>query len=145
MIAKFDNLHIIMSSVFKYIFSSSIRTIPSTNHINGTIYTYTSTYHLHWLIVDLSAPHHSRSLPIFLQPHTTSHSSHVSVSRLCLTSLSHVSLPVLHLSQLYTSYIPNPSTIYTFYAIYHPILPNGGNKKTITQNLIIKCRGFTKY
>lgn len=111
MIAKFDNLHIIMLSLFKYIFSTIYpHTIPNTNHINCTIYTYTPTYHLHWLIVDLFAPHHSSissDLPSYiidlLHPHTTSHSSHVSV--LCLGLTSH--------SQYYTSVKSTPHISYT--------------------------------
>lgn len=61
--------------------------------------------------------------------------------------MSHISLNLytsvssLHL----TSHMLNPSAIYTVYAIYHPTLPNGGNKITITQNLIENGRGVTKY
>lgn len=150
MIAKFDNLHNIISSIFPIHFLNHLFTHHS-KYQNITTYQdittlqyiqlqYTSApaYHLRGLT--FTCPPISLSLPILLPTSSTFFSFFVSWLSLtshsqCYISLSYYfSLPMLHLRQVSTSYLIYPTHLHRLLPIY-PILPNRDNKKTITQNL----------
>lgn len=145
MIANFDNLHNFISSTFLIHFLNHLFTFHSKCQ-HTTTPQYTTTIYFYpflsftWAYIHLS-PHFS----ICSDPPSYIINLLLSL-RLMPQSQSqyYISLPVLHLRQVSTSYLIYPTHPHRLLPIY-PILPNRGNKKTITQNLPKICRGSTKY